>query len=267
MVPGFSRGGNFLRESALFVVSFAMNISGILPALLLVASHSLYADEGGLRDTSGTTETISIASEYSVEIEYPNFVISILAHLTGVHFERLKLEEWDFVTPSHSPFFFRLTREDDRWLELASDSTYPSFLMLPRSDRVVISPEALDFGKSLVRFFKATGADTLHAVFEYGGDTLGARAFRTYSRADFGTRVTTFARIETWNRDTREEYINGDIQTVTEEGITKYQDIRVSLKNKNINMHFTPLHIDVAKSGELTNRPGGSTLKTQRRTE
>ena len=244
-----------------------MKISGILPALLLVASHSVYADERGLRDTSGTSETIFIASEYSVEIEYPNFVISVLAHLTGAHFERLKLEEWDFAAPSHTPFFFRLTREDDRWLELASDSTYPSFLMLPRSDRVVISPEALNFAKALVRFFKVRGADTLHAVFEYGGDTLGARAFRTYASADFGSRVTTFARIETWNRDTREEYINGDIQTVTEEGITKYQDIRISLKNKNINMHFTPLHIDVVRSGQRNNREGGSTLNTRRRTE
>ena len=241
-----------------------MRTSAILLALFLVTPHGAHADERGLRDTSGASETICIAAEYSVEIDYPNFVISVLAHLTGAHFERLKLVEWDFATPSLSPFFFRLTQEDDRWLELASDSTYPSFLMLPRSDRVVISPEALNFAKALVRFFKIPGADTLHAVFEYGGDTLGARAFRSYAKADFGSRVTTFARIETWNRDTREEYINGDVQAVTEGGITKYQDIRISLKNKNINMHFTPLHIDVARSPERKNAGEGSTLNTVR---
>jgi hypothetical protein len=241
-----------------------MKSPAIILALLFVASPRVHADERGLRDTSGASEVIYIASEYSVEIEYPNFVISVLAHLTGAHFERLKLEEWDFKTPSFFPFFFRLTEGDDRWLELASDSTYPSFVLLPRSDRVVISPGALAFAKALVQLFKVTGTDTLHAVFEYGGDTLGARAFRPYSKADFGSRVTTFARIETWNRETREEYINGDVQAVTEGGITKYQDIKISLKNKNINMHFTPVHIGVTGSGQQYKGAGDSTLNTLR---
>lgn len=239
-----------------------MKILAILPAFLLFASPMLHAEGRGLRDTSGTAETVFIASEFSVEIEYPNFVISVLAHLTGAHFERLLLEEWDFKTPASGPFLFHLSKGDDRWLEIASDPTFPSYVTLPREDRTEIRPGALIFVKSLVAFFQTPRVDTLHAVFEYAGDTLCARAFQKASSGDAASRVTTLSRIETWNRSTGEAYINGDVQAVTADGCTTYQDIRIALMNKDVRMHFTPLHIGIARSGLANTHAGESAQNT-----
>ncbi len=239
-----------------------MKLPAILPALVLFASPMLHADGRGLRDTSGTAETVFIASEFSVEIEYPNFVISVLAHLTGAHFERLLLEEWDFKTPAAGPFLFHLSEGEDRWLEIASDPTFPSYVTLPREDRTEIRPGALNFVKSLVAFFQSPRADTLHAVFEYAGDTLCARAFQRACSTDPGSGVTTLSRVETWNRSTGEAYINGDVQAVTAEGYTTYKDIRIALMNKDVRMHFTPQHIGIARNGQGKFHAGESAQNT-----
>ena len=224
-----------------------MNRIAFLP--LLFASIPLYSAPQGMLDSAGSGAEVSIKSEFAVEIEYPNFVISVLAHLTGAHFERLTLEERDSAAFPFGSFLYHLNEGDNRWLELSSDSAFPSFVTLPRTDRTVIRPGALSFVKELLLLFQSPRRDTVRGEFEYAGDTLGARGFQKYSSIDSGSRVTTYSRVETWNRDTGEEYINGDVQAVTQEGITTYQDIRISLKNKNVNMHFTPIHIDVARSG------------------
>jgi hypothetical protein len=195
-----------------------------------------------------TAETICITTEFAVEIDYPNFVVSILAHLTGAHIERLTLVEWDIKTPVLSSFLLNLTEGETHWLEIASDSGYPSFVKLPREDRTDIKPGALNFIKSLIQFFHAPRTDTLHAVFEYAGDTLGARAFQIGASTDSGSHGTTVSLVETWSKSNGEDYINGEVKAVTQDGYTSYPDIKISLKHKNISMRFTPLRIGVARN-------------------
>jgi len=227
---------------------------------LLLVSITQYSGANGTLDSAGSGEKVCITSEFAVEIEYPNFVVSILAHLTGAHFERLTLEERDSAALPAGSFMYTLREGDNRWLELSSDSAYPSFVTLPREDRTAIGPGALRFVKELILLFQSPRRDTVRGVFEYAGDTLGARAFQRYSSADSGSGVTTFSRVETWNRDSGEEYISGEVQAFTEGGITRYQEIRISLKHKDVNMRFTPLHIDVARSGRPVT-PGDASVQ------
>jgi hypothetical protein len=216
--------------------------------LSLFASPLSRPEERGTRDSSEAAETICITSNFSVEINYPNFVISILAHLTGAHIESLTLVEWDIKTPVLNSFLLHLTEGQDQWLDLASDSAYPSFVKLPREDRTVISPRALKFIKSLMKFFRTPRVDTLRGEFEYGPDTLGARAFQQLASVEPGFETTTVSSVETWNKSTGEDYISGEVRAVTQEGYTYYPDIRISLKNKNISMRFTPVDVTVAKT-------------------
>jgi len=232
---------------------------------IFLAPITLYSGAKGLQDSSGSGEKICITTEFNVEIEYPNFVISVLAHLTGAHFERLTLEERDSAGFPTGSFLYHLSEGDNRWLELSSDSAYPSFVTLPREDRAVISPGALRFVEEAISLFQAPRRDTVRGVFEYAGDTLAGRAFQKFSSTDSGFRVTTFSRVETWNWDTGEEYISGDVQALTQGGITRYQEIRISLKNKNVKLRFTPLHIDVARSGKQAMPGEASVQNTLRR--
>ena len=216
--------------------------------LSLFASHLSRPGERGARDTAGAAETICITSNFSVEIDYPNFVISILAHLTGAHIESLTLVEWDIRTPELSSFLLHLNEGQDQWLDLASDSAYPSFVKLPREDRTVITPRCLKFVKLLMQFFRTPRADTLRGEFEYARDTLGARAYQQFASVEPGFLTTTVSRVETWNESTGEDYISGEVRAVTREGYTYYPDIRISLKNKNIAMRFTPVDVNVART-------------------
>jgi len=223
--------------------------SGIL-VLLLSASQFLFAAGKRRADSTATPDDLYISTEFSVEIDYPNFVISILAHLTGAHFSRLTLDEWHNTSVVPEKFLYHLTEGDDRWLELSSDTAFSSFLELPRSSRVTVSPGALRFAEALVRFFRVPRRDTVRAVFEYGGDTLGAHAFQWLSRIDSGSQVTTISRVETWNRDSGEGYITGEVRAVTRAGYTTYDDILIDLIDKNIKMHFTPIHTAIARGVE-----------------
>ena len=216
--------------------------------LFLFASQLSRPEQRHARDSSGAAETICITSNFSVEIDYPNFVVSILAHLTGAHIESLALVEWDIRTPVLNSFLLHLTEGTDQWVDIASDTAYPSFVKLPREDRTVITPRALKFIKSLLRFFRAQRADTIIGEFEYGPDTLGARAFQQYASVEPGFLTTTVSRVETWNESTGEDYISGEVRAVTQEGYTYYPDIRIVLKNKNIKMHFTPVDVNVART-------------------
>jgi len=221
-----------------------------LSVLVLCATVPQFLIASGKRPpdtTAAASENIYITTEYSVEIDYPNFVISILAHLTGAHFSRLTLDEWDSNAPVPGAFLYHLTEGDDRWLELSSDSTHPSFVKLPRSDRVTVSPGALLFAKALIQFFRVPRTDTVHALFEYGGDTLGARAFQEQSLVDSGLQVTTISRVETWNRDNGKGYIHGEVRAVTRAGYTTYYDIRVNLIDRDIKIHFTPIRTVVLR--------------------
>jgi len=228
-----------------------MRLAPSVAVVLLFASQWLLAAGKQPPDSAAAPESLYISTEYSVEIDYPNFVISILAHLTGVHFSRLTLNEWHNTAITPEAFLYHLTEGDDRWLELSSDSAFPSFLKLPRTDRVNVSPGALQFARVLVRFFRTPRPDTVHALFEYGGDTLGARAFQLSARTDSGAQVTTISRIETWNRDSGQGYIDGEVLARTRSGYTTYDDIRVNLVDKNIKMHFTPIHSAIARGVDI----------------
>lgn len=69
-----------------------------LIAPLLVASHCSYAHERDARDTAGVTEIICITTDFAVDVEYPNFWVTVLAHLGGAHTDSLKFVEWDIRT-------------------------------------------------------------------------------------------------------------------------------------------------------------------------
>jgi hypothetical protein len=192
--------------------------------------------------------TICITSEFVVDIEYPNFIVSVLARLAGVHTDRLKFVEWDTRTTSPFSFLLHLTDDDEqRWFEIGSDSSFPSFVKLPLEDRTALAPSALSFFMKALQFFGNTGTDTLRATFEYGKDTLGASVIHLLSTIDTCSLVTTLSHLETWNKRTGEPYNSAEVTSVTREGYTAFRSINIFLKKKGITLRLTSARTSVAR--------------------
>jgi len=191
---------------------------------------------------------LRITSEFAVDIEYPNFLVSILARLSGIHTDRLRFVEKDVKSPMLGSFLLQLTDGDDqRWFEIASDTAFPSFVKLPLEDRTVLAPSAVSFFMKARQFFQSSGTDTLRATFEYGRDTLGASLFRLPVAADTGCALTTLSHLETWNERTREAYNSADVTAITKGGYTAFQSIVIFLKKKEITLRLTSVHTSVAR--------------------
>jgi hypothetical protein len=218
-------------------------------AFLLLFSHRLYSNDRGVRDTAGIAKTNCITSIFAVDIEYPNFFVSVLAHLAGVHTDSLKFVQWDIRTPVLSSFLLHLTDDgENRWFEIASDSMLPSYVKLPLEDRTVLAPSAIIFFNKALQFFRNTGTDTLYATFEYGQDTLCASVFRLSGSTDTCSVVTTFSHIETWNKKTGEEYNTAEVTAVTQDGYTAFSSIKVFLKKKRITYRLTSALVTVVRT-------------------
>lgn len=220
-----------------------------LIAIVVFASHRLFSHEGGARDTAGIAETICITNEFAVDIEYPNFVVSVLAHIAGAHTDSLKYVEWDIKSPLLYSFLLHLTDEDEhRWFEIASDTAFPSFVKLPLEDRTGLAPSALTFFRNALQFFRTTGTDTLRATFVFGQDTLGAIVYHLSESTDTGSVVTTVSQLETWNEKTGEPYNNAEVMAVTRDGYTAFQTIKIFLKKKEILFRLTSVRVTVERS-------------------
>ncbi|MGA9115727.1 MAG: hypothetical protein WB626_03020 [Bacteroidota bacterium] len=205
--------------------------------------------ECGAPDTTEGAETVCITSVFSVDIEYPNFLVSIFARLAGAHTDSLTFVEWDIRTPHLSSFLLHLTDDDDqRWFEIASDSIFPSFVQLPLEDRTLLVPSALAFFRDALQFFRSTAPETLHATFAFGHDTLGASVFRLSRSPDTGSAVMTVSHVETWNGRTGEEYNSAEVTAITGQGYTEFRDIKVFLKRKGILLRLTPVRATVVRS-------------------
>jgi hypothetical protein len=226
-----------------------MKRSVCLISLLLFAPLCSYPHGCGARDTTAVAETICITNDFAVDIEYPNFLVAALAHLTGIHTDRLKFVEWDFRTPFLSTFLLHLTDDGEhRWFEIAGDSAFPSFVKLPLEKRTALAPSALNFFGNALQFLRNTGTDTLRATFEFGRDTLGATVFHTSRSTDSCSLVTTLSHIETWNKRTGEAYNTAEVTAVTEGGYTAFRNINIFLKKKEITLRLTSVHISVVKT-------------------
>jgi len=220
-----------------------------LLALVLIRPDSSFPQASGPRDAPELAKTICITSEFAVDIEYPNFIVSILARLAGVHTDRLKFVEWDTRSTSPCSFLLHLTDDDEhRWFEIASDSAFPSFVKLPLEDRTALAPSALSFFMKALLFFKSTETDTLRATFEYGKDTLGAIVFHCSRSTDAGSLVTTLSHLETWNKRTGEAYNNAEITSVTQEGYTAFRSINIFLKKKATTLRLTSVRTSVVRA-------------------
>ncbi len=220
-----------------------------LIVIVLLTFHRSYPKDRGSCDSTGSAETICITNVFAVDIEYPNFLVSILAHLAGVHTDSLKFVEWDIRTPVLSSFLLHLTDDErHRWFEIASDSAFPSFVKLPLEDRTILAPSALNFFKQALEFFRNTRTDTLHATFEYNQDTLGASVFHLPGRNDTGSHITTFSHIETWNKRTGEQYNNAEVTAVTQDGYTIFQNVTIFLKKKKITLRLASARVTVVRS-------------------
>ncbi len=217
--------------------------------LLLLFTNRSYSNDYGIHDTTGIAETICITSVFAVDIEYPNFFVSILARVAGVHTDSLKFVEWDIRTPFLCSFLLHLTDDgENRWFEIASDSAFPSFVKLPLEDRSELAPSALNFFMNALQFFRKTGTDTLYATFEYGQDTLCASVFRLSGSTETGSIVTTFSHIETWNKRTGEEYNSAEVAAETQNGYTTFRNIKVFLKKKEITIRLTSSRVTVVRT-------------------
>ena len=222
-----------------------------LIALAVFAFHRSPADGPGTRDTTGLAETICVRSDFAVDIEYPNLLVSVLAHVAGAHTDSLKFVEWDIRTPFLCSFLLHLTDDDKhRWFEIASDSSFPSFVKLPLEDRTVLTTSALSFFMKALQFFRNTGTDTLLATFEYGRDTLGASVFRLSRSADTSSLITTLSHLETWNKRTGEAYNSAEVVAITQEGYTSFRNINIFLKKKEITMRLTAMRTSVERIKE-----------------
>jgi hypothetical protein len=218
-------------------------------ALFLLVPPCSYSHESGVRDTAAAAETTCITNDFAVEIEYPNFFVSVLARLAGVHTDRLKFVEWDVRTPSLCSFLLHLSDDDKhRWFEIASDSSLPSFIKLPLEDRVLLAPSALNFFMKALQFFRTTGTDTLRATFEFGRDTIGAIVVHSSQSPDACSSLTTLSHLETWNKRTGEEYNSAEVTAVTEDGYTAFRAIKIFLKKKEIALRLTSVRVKVERS-------------------
>ncbi len=216
--------------------------------LLLFAQLCSFPQASGPRENAEPAATICITSDFAVDIEYPNFIVSVLARLAGVHTDRLRFVEWDSRTTSPCSFLLHLTDADEhRWFEIASDSAFPSFVKLPLEDRTTLAPSALSFFMNALQFFGNPETDTLRATFEYGNDTLGASVFHCSSSTDTNSLVTTLSHLETWNKRTGEPYNSAEITSVTWEGYTAFRTINIFLKKKGITLRLTSVRTSVAK--------------------
>jgi len=217
--------------------------------VLLIFSHHSYSKDRGIHDTTGIAKTICMTTVYAVSIEYPNFFVSLLAHIAGVHTDSLKFVEWDMKTPILCSFLLHLTDNDEhRWFEIASDSAFPSFVKLPLENRTALEPSALKFISKALQFFRDPGTDTLHAAFDYGQDILGANVFHLSNSADTGSTVRTTSHIETWNKRTGEEYIHAEVTALTQDGNTTFPNIKVFLKKKKIILQLASVRTAVVSS-------------------
>ncbi|MGD0590643.1 MAG: hypothetical protein ABSA44_07595 [Bacteroidota bacterium] len=218
-------------------------------ALLLLAFHSSYSNDIEVRDTTGIAETICITNEFAVDIEYPNFLVSILAHIAGINTDSLKFVEWDIRAPSLHSFLIHLTDDNERrWLEIASDSSYPSFVKLPLEKRTVLVPNTINFFGKALQFLRNMGADTLYATFAYGQDTLGASMVHLSRCTDTVSVITTISHIQMWNKKTGKVYYSAEVTAVTHEGYTTFRNIKIYLKKKGIILRLTSVHITVKSS-------------------
>jgi hypothetical protein len=226
-----------------------MKRSACIVALSLITPVCSFPQASGPRDTREPEGTICITSDFAVDIEYPNFLVSVLAHLAGVHTDRLKFVEWVIEsTPCYS-FLLQLTDDDEqRWFEIASDSSFPSFVKLPLEDRTPLAPSALSFFGNALQFFRNPGSDTLHATFEYGRDTLGASVFLLSRCTDTDSLVTTLSHLETWNKSSGEAYNSAEVMSVTQDGCTAFRSIKIFLKKKRITMRLTSVRTSVVRS-------------------
>jgi hypothetical protein len=215
-------------------------------ALLLFASPCAFPQATGPREMTDGVGTIRITSDFAVDIEYPNFIVSVLAHLAGVHTDRLRFVEWDTRSTSPTSILLHLTDDDEhRWFEIASDSVHPSYVKLPLEDRTALAPSALSFFMNALQFFGSTETDTIRATFEYGRDTLGAIVFHCSRTTDTSSLVTTLSHLETWNKRTGEAYNTAEVTSVTQEGYTAFRSIKIFLKKKRITMRLTSVRTSV----------------------
>lgn len=220
-----------------------------LLALLLSPLVSSFPQASGPTDVPAASERICITSEFAVDIEYPNFLVSILARLAGIHTDRLRFVEWDTRSTSLCSFLLHLTDDDEhRWFEIASDSSLPSFVKLPLEDRTVLAPSAVNFFTTALQFFRNTGSDTLFATFEYGRDTLGASVFHVSTSIDTSFLVTTVSHLETWNKRTGVAYNSAEITSVTQQGYTAFRNITIFLKKKEITLRLTSVRISAVRT-------------------
>jgi hypothetical protein len=220
-----------------------------LIAFLLLFSNHFYPNDPKTRETKRVAETICVTNVFAVDIEYPNFFVSILAHLAGVNTDSLKFIEWDIRTPFLSSFLLHLTDADEqRWFEIASDSAFPSFVKLPLEDRTALTPSALNFFINALQFLRNKQTDTLYATFEYGHDTLGASVFHLPACTDTRSPETIISHIETWNKRTGEEYNSADVTAITQEGYTTFSNIKVFLKKKEITLQLTSARVTMVRT-------------------
>jgi hypothetical protein len=220
-----------------------------LLAILLYDYVPSYPQANAASDTTGAVETMCITSDFAVDFEYPNFLVSIFARLAGVHTDRLTFVEWDMRTPAVRSFLLHLTDDaEHRWFEIASDSIFPSFVKLPLEDRSDLAPSALNFFTKALLFFRTTGTDTLQATFEYGKDTLGAMVFHLPMSPVTSSIVTSLSHLETWNRRTGEAYNSAEVTAVTQEGYTAFRNIKIFLKKKAITLRLTAVRISAVRT-------------------
>ncbi len=217
--------------------------------LLLFAPLCSIPQASGPRDMAEPAGTICITSDFAVDIEYPNFIVSVLAHLAGVHTDRLRFVEWDTKTSSPCSFLLHLTDDDEhRWFEIASDSAFPSFVKLPLEDRTALAPSALCFFMKALQFFPNTETDTLRATFAYGRDTLGAIVFHCSRSTDTSAVLTTLSHLETWNKRTGEAYNTAEVTSITQNGYTAFRSINIFLKEKGITLRLTSVRTSVVRT-------------------
>ena len=217
--------------------------------LFLLTYHSAYPQERMDRDTNGVSETICIRNDFVVNIEYPNFLVSIIAHIAGINTDSLKFVEWDIRTPSLHSFLIHLTDDNERrWLEIASDSSFPSFVKLPLEKRTELTPGTINFFGNALEFLRNTGVDTLYGTFAYGKDTLGASMVHLNSDTNNGSVATTLSRIRMWNEKTGKDYYSADVTAATQEGYTTFRNITIFLKKKGIILRLTSARVTVVRS-------------------
>ncbi len=194
---------------------------------------------------AGEDSLVAITSEYRVEVDYPNFVVALLATLGKIigkveEPERIFLEErpCDPSSPAAGYTLTLRTDEASTWLKLWSDTAHRgSSTSLPLEPRYPLFADATSFIVQLREFLADSNSTRMTGTFFYGDRYLVANAYRHKNLDHDG--VWYFA-VRTADRDNPEHrYLDAEVGVACLEERIVYPSVTAHLHTSDVTIRLS----------------------------